>query len=282
MKLRLRGWVKFVLFIIFITGIFSLYSRYIGTNGFIVKEYPIIDSNIKENFHGLKIIHISDIHYKITTTKKELQKIVKEINLLKPDIVILSGDLFNKNIEYDSNDYNDLIEVLSDIKSNIGSYAIKGDNDSNKNWEDVIKKSNFINLNDKFEYIYYNDIEPILLVGINSNYEDNHIKETINSIYEKTNTKYNYSILVLHEPDYIQEIEYSKFNLILSGHSLNGIIKLPFIGGLIRPSGAKVYYDEYYDVGDTKLYISGGIGCDKFKFRFSNKPSFNFYRLRNK
>ena len=32
----------------------------------------------------------------------------------------------------------------------------------------------------------------------------------------------SYSILLLHEPDFIEKIDYSKFNLILSGHSLNG------------------------------------------------------------
>lgn len=283
MKIRLKLWVKILLIIIFFVGLFILYSRYIGTNGLEVKEYPIVDSKIPSNFYGLKIIQISDINYKVTTTEKELKKLVNEINLLKPDIVILSGDLFNKDIKYVNDDYNDLTKILNNINYNIGKYAIKGDNDLNiKKWENVIKDSNFINLNDSYELIYYNNLEPILLMGISSNYKKNHIMDSINSINKNITMKYNYSILVLHEPDYITDIDYSKFNLILAGHSFNGQIKLPFIGGIIRPKGAKKYYDEYYELDSTKLYISGGIGTNSFKFRFGNKPSFNLYRLRNK
>lgn len=283
MKIRLRLWVKILILIVILLSLFIIYSRYFGTNGLVVKEYSIINSKIPDNFYGLKIIHLSDIHYKVTTTKNDLNEIVNKINLLKPDIVILSGDLFNKDIIYTKEDYNNIINILNKINYNIGKYAIKGDNDlNNKEWENIITESNFINLNDTYELIYYNGLEPILLTGISSNYKKNHINDTINSIYEKTTDIYNYSILVLHEPDFIDKIDYSKFNLILSGHSLGNQIKLPFIGGIIKQKYSTKYYDDYYELDNTKLYVSSGIGTDKYKFRFLNKPSFNLYRLRNK
>lgn len=280
MKLRLKSWVKFVLFLILISSFFILFSRYIGTNGLKIKEYSIVDSKLPNNFYGLKIVQISDIHYKVTTDKKELEKIVNEINLLKPDIVILNGDLFNKNINYSKNDYTDLTEMLNNINCNIGKYAIKGDNDkSTSNWENIMNNSNFINLNDNYEFIYSEGLDPILLVGIDS---EKNIKKNINNIYNEINEKYDYSILILHKPDNITKIDYSKFNLVLAGHSLNGQIKLPWIGGIIKPNGAKIYYEEYYELDKTKLYISGGIGTNKYKFRFNNTPSINFFRLKNK
>ena len=278
--MKLRLWVKIVLIFSCIFILITLYSRYIETNGFIVKEYPIVDSKIPSNFYGLKIVQISDIHYKMITNKKDLENIVNEINLLKPDIVIFNGDLFDKDINYSKNDYKSLIKLLSKIDYNIAKYAIKGDNDlNNKNWEKVINDSNFINLNNTYELIYYNSLEPILITGISSN---NDIKKTIKSINEEIKEKYNYSILVLHEPDYVKKIDYSNYNLILAGHSLNGQIKLPFISGIIRPKGAKKYYDEYYKLDNTNLYITSGIGTNKFKFRLNNKPSFNLFRLRQK
>ena len=283
MKIRLRLWVKLLLISIILISGFILYSRYIGTNGLIVKESSIINSKIPNSFYGLKIVHISDIHYKVTTTKKELEEIVEEINLLKPDIVILSGDLFNKEISYTNKDYKNVINILNKINYNIGKYAIKGDNDlSIKNWESIINDSNFINLNDNYELIYYEGNEPILLMGISSNYKKNHINKDINSMFKKIKDKYDYSILVLHEPDFIDDIDYSKYNLVLAGHSLNGQIKLSFIGGIIKDKYGKKYYNEYYKLNNTDLYVSGGIGTNKYKFRFNNKPSFNLYRLRNK
>jgi len=282
-RIKIRKWVKILFFLIVIISFFYLYSRYIGTKGIIVKESAIVDSNIPKNFYGFKIVQISDIHYKVTTTKEDLEKIVKEINLLKPDIVIFTGDLFDNNIKYTKKDYNDLKKILKNIDYNISKYAIKGEDDlSIKNWESIIEESDFVDLNDSYEVIYNNGLEPILLVGISSNYKKNHIEKTINSIYEEINIEYKYSILILHEPDVIDSIDYSKFNLILAGHTHGGQIKLPFIDGIIKDKYAKEYTDKHYDLGNTNLYISSGIGTTKYKFRLLNKPSINFYRLRNK
>ena len=280
-RIKIRRWVKVLFFLILIISSITLYSRYFGTKGFTVKEYGVVDSNLPNNFYGLKIVQLSDIHYKVTTTKEDLEKLVKEINLLKPDIVILTGDLFDSNIKYSKKDFKDLKKILKKIDYNIDKYAIKGEDDLNiDNWEEVINNSNFIN--DNYEFIYNNGNEPILLVGINSNYKKKHIKNTLNSIYEEINTKYKYSILIVHEPDIINSIDYSKFNLILAGHSHGGQVKIPFIGGIIKDKYSKIYTDEFYKLENTKLYISSGIGTTKYKFRLFNKPSINFYRLRNK
>lgn len=282
-RIKIRPWVKVLfIFIIIGTSIF-LYGRYLGIKGIQIKEYGIIDSRIPKNFYGLKIAQISDIHYKVTTTKDDFKKIVREINLLKPDIVIFNGDLFDKNIKYTKKDFKDIKQILKDINYNISKYAIKGEDDLHiKIWEEIIEESNFIDLNDKYEFIYNNDIEPILLVGISSNYKKNHIKQTLNEIYQNININYKYSVLILHEPDIIQNIDYSKFNLILAGHTHGGQIKLPYIDGILKDKYSKIYINDYYKIDNTKLFISSGIGTSKYKFRLSNKPSINFYRLRNK
>ena len=282
-RIRIRKWVKVLFFLIVVISSIYLYSRYLGTKGLIVKEYSIVDNKIPNNFYGLKIVQISDIHYKVTTTKEDLTNIVNEINLLKPDIVLLSGDLFDNNIKYTKEDYKDLTNILNDINYNIDKFAIKGEQDLKiKNWEEIIINSNFVNLNDKYEFIYNNGKEPILLVGISSNYNKKHIKNTLNSIYKEINKEYKYSILLLHEPDIISNIDYNKFNLIFAGHTHNGQIVLPFIGGIIKDKYSKIYTDNYYNLGNTKLYISSGIGTTKYKVRLLNKPSINLYRLRNK
>ena len=281
--IKIRKWVKIVFLLIVIISSITLYSRYLGTKGLITKEYGIVDSKIPKNLYGLKIVQISDIHYKVTTTKEDLEELVNEVNLLKPDIVLLSGDLFDNDIKYSENDYKNIKKLLKKIDYNIAKYEIKGEDDLNiKSWDNIINDSDFININDSYDYIYSNGIEPILLVGINSNYKNNNINKTLKDIYGQTTTEYKYSILMIHEPDIIDDIDYSKFNLILAGHSHNGQIVLPFIGGIIKDKYSKNYIDNYYDLGNTKIYISSGIGTSKYKFRLLNKPSINFYRLRNK
>ena len=87
--------------------------------------------------------------------------------------------------------------------------------------------------------------------------------------------------MIAHEPDIYDNIKDKNIDLMLSGHSHNGQVRLPLIGSIIKINGAKKYYDPHYIFDNTELFISGGLGTSKYKFRFLNKPSFNFYRLYN-
>ena len=113
MKLK-KKWKIIFLVILIIATLFIL-LRYIGNMGIKVKEYKIINNNIG-NFYGLKIVHVTDLHYGMTNEKK-LKKLVKEINLTKPDIVLFTGDLVDKNTEYNKEIDNILIENLKNINA---------------------------------------------------------------------------------------------------------------------------------------------------------------------
>lgn len=279
--------IKFIIIFILIIAAILLYSRFIATKWLVTKEYKITSSTIQDNFHGFKIVHISDVHYGRTTDKKDLNNMVKEVNLLKPDIVVLTGDLIDRDTKLDDALKGEISEALSSINANVGKYAISGNHDSNfSEWESIINDSGFKNLNDTYELIYNDGYTPILLAGLSSNLNNQvDITERYNKILEYSNNeniKELYKILLIHEPDYINNIDYSNFNLILAGHSHNGQVRLPFIGGIILPNGAKKYYKEHYKINNTDLYISSGIGTSGISFRLFNKPSINFYRLTNK
>lgn len=279
--------IKFIIIFILIIAAILLYSRFIATKGLATKEYKITSSSIQDNFHGFKIVHISDVHYGRTTDKKDLNNMVKEVNLLKPDIVVLTGDLIDKDTKLDDILKGEISEALNSINANVGKYAISGNHDNNfSEWESIINDGGFKNLNDTYELIYNDGYTPILLAGLSSNLNNQiDITERYNKILEYSNNeniKELYKILLIHEPDYINNIDHSNFNLILAGHSHNGQVRLPFIGGIILPNGAKKYYKEHYKINNTDLYISSGMGTSGISFRLFNKPSINFYRLTNK
>ena len=72
-------------------------------------------------------------------------------------------------------------------------------------------------------------------------------------------------------------MSFYEIDTVLSGHSLGGIIKIPFYGGLIKMDGAKKYINGYYKNNKTALFISNGLGYYKFNFRLFNTPSINVY-----
>ena len=262
MKIRIRLWVKITSLIIILFTMLFIYGRFINTKGFKVFEYSISD-NIPNSFNGFKIVHISDINYKHTTSYNDLKKIIKRINLINPDLVIFTGDLLNINIKYSEKDIKDLIKLLSSIKANIGKYAINGEEDLEfDEFEQILNNSNFTLLNN-YELIYNKSSDKILLTNVDTN-------------------EYNdlYKIFIIHKPDDIDNINYDKYNLILAGHSINGYINIPYIKNLFLTEGSKKYYNNYYKLNNTLFYISNGIGTKEYKFRILNKPSFNLYRLK--
>ncbi len=281
--------IKFLIFVFFVVVLIYGYAYFIGTKGLIVKEIKITNKNIPNYFHGLKIAHISDVHYGRIINDKNIETIVKKINLLKPDIVVITGDLLDRDRELSEENKKTLIENLNKIEVTIGKYAIAGNHDyvyGINQWEKIIEESNFINLNDTYDLVYNNGTTPILINGMSSNLQN---KTTINEklkevqkILKEEKNKPIYNIMIMHEPDYIEKFEYEQFDLILAGHSHNGQIKIPLIGAIVTPVGAKKYYDEYYNLGKTDLYISSGLGTSGYDIRLFNKPSFNFYRITNK
>lgn len=251
--------IKIISIIIFSIILLIIYARFKATSGIKIKEYKITNDKIPENFHGTKLVQISDIHYGNTVDINYLKDIVKEINKLKPDILILTGDLLDKEI--DEKEKDEIINTLKEIKVSIDSYAIIGDKDYNEElWNEIITQSNFINLNNQEKRIYQKTNKSIILSNTDINHEN------------------TYAIYITHEPDNVDKLN-SKFDLILAGHSLNGQINIPLIKQLLLPNGAKKYYKSHYIVNNTDLYISSGIGTTKFKYRLFNKPSINLYRL---
>lgn len=267
---------RIILSIIIIFIAIAAYSTLIEPKLLIVKEYKIESKEIPESFHGLKIVHFSDIHYGTTINKKQLSKIVNKINELKPDIVVFTGNLLDANIDLTETAKEDVITTLNKINCSLYKYAIYGNEDlDNKDFKNIMTKTNFIILDNKSVPLYYKGTTPILITGYNPiisspNYEITNEDTEVNSYYEITLT---------HEPDALDNFISQNPNLVLSGHSLGGIVDLKFAKPLFLQEHSKKYFEDYQKVKNTELYISNGVGTNSFNMRLLNPPSINLYRL---
>ena len=273
--------IRFLLIIILILSLLIIYARYGGTRGLITKEYQI-ETTIDDSFDGLKIVHFSDLHYLRITNKETTKNIIKEINILNPDIVVFTGDLIDKDYTPTNTDINDLKELLLSIKSKYGKYSVIGNNDNKirETIEDIYTNSNFILLNNDYDIIYGNNNDKLFIGGLDTySYDKSDIDKVMT--YFADNEDINYKIILVHEPDYIDIInsKYNDINLVLSGHSHNGQVNIPYVKKLFLPFGSRKYYENYYKVSNTDLYISSGLGESRINFRIFNKPSINFYRI---
>jgi len=260
-----------------------LYSRYIGTSGFITKEYTLYHNNLPDNFDGLKIVHFTDIHYGRAISEEKINKIINEINLINPDIVVFTGDLFDSDTPLSSKDLDFLTKSFSNINAKYGKYSVIGNHDINRlsDIKEIYENSNFKLLENSYDIIYNSNNEEIFIGGLaNVTYNQDNIEETLNILDTKN---IDYQIIITHEPDISdQVVSSSDVSLILAGHSHNGQVRLPFIGAIYTPPLSRNYFDEYYKLNNTDLYISSGIGVSKVNYRLWNRPSINFYRINKK
>jgi len=271
---------KILLTLIILIILIFCYSRFWIHHMITIKEYPIIVESLPSNFNGLKIVHFSDIHFGKTTNEKELNKVVEEINLTNPDIVIFSGDLLDKDINLPDKNIDFLKETLAKIHARLKKYAIQGDSDyaNIEQYKEIMTAAQFQILENQSELVFNEGITPIQIAGISSTQ-----KETANlsEALKTTENNISYRILIAHEPEIIESLGEESVDLILCGHSLGGYIYIPGIGSIIQKEHTNNYLNGQYQNGSTTMFVSSGIGTEEYSFRFLNNPSINFYRFYN-
>lgn len=268
-----------IIVVLILIMVFS-YARFWIHKFVTIKEYAITIETLPSNFNGLKIVQFSDIHFGRTTNETEVEKMVSEINRTNPDIVIFSGDLFDSSINLTDKNIDFLKSTLSQIKAKQKKYAITGDSDylNIEIYEQIMTEANFKILNGQNELFFNGSNTPIQIAGIPSIQKEeinleNTFKTDVNNVA--------YKILITHEPTIIKELGNTKVDLILSGHSLGGLVTIPYLGEIFKKPYTDEFQKGYYKRNDTIMYVSSGIGTEELSFRLFNSPAINLYRFYN-
>lgn len=283
-KIKRFPFLKSFIFIVLIISLIIAYGHFIEPKLITVKEHKITINSWPDNFNGFKIVHISDLHYGRVFNEKSLEKLIHSINEQKPDIVVLTGDLIDKDTNMTTSMANQISESLNKIEASSGKYAINGNNDLNfDEWTNIISGGGFKDINNTYDTIYKDGYDYIFIAGSSTIKDKVNTNDKLKTAIDYLNSFESggpiYKILLLHEPDTIDDLSVNPFNLILAGHSHAGQVRLPFIGPVLLPKGAKKYYDNHYKIKNTDLYISNGLGVSNYNFRLFNTPSYNVYRL---
>lgn len=266
---------KIFLILVLILSLFFLFNYNYNQTKFVVTENRVSLSSISDAHDGLKIMQLSDFLIKDDKDLKRIEDIVKKTNELKPDIIIFNGDLLYKEHKLNEENMETLKELLSNLECTLYKYAVIGDNDIDylDTYKDILDSSDFILLDNESKYLFYKDINPIKITGLTN------LDNLDSSFYLEEDYSTSFNLVISHYPDYIDNLSSYNINLYLTSHSLNGLVRIPFIGGIIKSNGATKYIEGNYNVNDTLMYISGGIGTNNVNFRLFNKPEINLYRI---
>jgi len=264
------AWLTLIILVPLVDGLLEPY--FIKT----IKK-SIWDKDIPPAFDKKKIVFISDIHHGIYFYRARLRRLVKRINRLKPDIIILGGDYVHKHKVFISSCF----EELRDLKARLGIFAVLGNHD---HWVDAelirkyLKRCGFILLENEGYWLTLVD-QKIKIGGTRDLWwDDPDIRPIIKDVSEN-----DFVILVSHNPDLAEEIKNKKIDLVLAGHTHGGQVTFFGLWAPIVPSR----YGQRYRSGVvktpyTKVIISKGVGTISPPFRFFCRPDFYLLTLRKR
>lgn len=255
---------------------------YYQNNNIEITKINIESEEIPSSFEGYKILQVSDLHNKkYRNNHKDLVDKTKE---LQPDIIVITGDLIDSR----RTDVNVATNYIKQIKDIAPIYYVSGNHESRVDEYTMLKEQLIENgvtiLDNKSEEITINN-ESITISGVddidfyenqNSNYEEE-IKNDIKNLLSNSKTEFN--ILLSHRPELVDL--YKGFDLVYSGHAHGGQFRLPFIGAVFAPDqGFNPEYTEgLYELEDSKMIVSRGLGNSIFPFRLFNQPELVLTRL---
>ena len=166
-----------------------------------------------------RIALISDIHLGIFVGEKHVRKIATKINEIEPDIVVISGDIFDvdNSLLERPDELKRISKQFRKIKSKEGVYAVVGNHDpdiSDKAFKHFLKASKIRLLNNDVA-----DLSKITLIGRTD--EANNERIELADILSKTDIQK--PIVVLdHKPENIKEASEHGADLVLCGHTHRG------------------------------------------------------------
>ena len=266
--------ILILMLIIIILIPFCLYQN----KHLVITTYTYESEKLGAELDGYRIVQISDLHN--ATFGKGNKKLLKTIRSCSPDIIVITGDLVDSN-------HTNVERAVAFVKEAVkiapvyyvtGNHEYWLDPSENEQMMQGILAAGACDLDDEAVRIEKGD-SSFLLVGL----DDQHLSdETLKNLLQEQ--KNELSIVLAHEPQYLQNYANAGADLVLTGHAHGGQIRLPFVGGIVAPDQGFLpeYTSGKYNSTDTEMIVSRGLGNSIIPVRLFNYPEVVCVELRCK
>lgn len=245
-------------------------------------EQTIRVQRLPEAFRGLRIAQISDIHYDEFTEPFFVREIVRRINALNPDVVVLTGDFVTAGFlprRVSARLSYPCAEILGGLQCP-QRIASLGNHDALVGWPvvvDALKVHGIPTLLNSY-LPFERDGSRLWFAGTRSSLEDYpNLHDALPPAAHNEPV-----ILLAHEPDYAPTVvKHGGVDLMISGHTHGGQIRLPFIGTprLMLAPGGERFVHGLFNLRPMQLYVNRGIGTVKMPIRFLCPPELTLITL---
>ncbi|GBC59413.1 hypothetical protein DENIS_0352 [Desulfonema ishimotonii] len=245
--------------------------------------------NLPPAFRGFRIVQISDLHASFWVTQDYLAEVVRQINRLPSDLVVITGDFltgavnrfWKRWLPFSPKDYTAVLAgVLSHLEPG-DKIAVLGNHDQGNGGNneqclvDELERIGIRVLRNESLTLRRGD-HRICLAGTDDFWFSYDLSKTLRGVPEG-----RFKILLSHNPDASGDITPEmRVDLTLCGHTHGGQVVVPFLTRFILPINSSLKYmaglvREPY--GYT--YVNRGIGTLVFPFRISAPPEITHFTL---
>ena len=226
---------------------------------FRVRRFTLPIADLPHDLHGLTIAQISDMYVGRFTSGRILREIVRVVNHLRVDLILLTGDLINDTLA----DLAHALELVRSMQARFGVYLIEGNHDLVDNggeFEHRVKHSGIPFLLDESTIVTIRG-KPVQLLGLSwtraRKNRDAAIASSVHRLIKQRQPE-SFPILLAHHPHAFDAAAQASIPLTLSGHTHGGQLMLNeqcgFGPALFR------YWSGLYTNCGSNLIVSNGVG----------------------
>jgi len=239
-----------------------------------ITHTPIWLSRLPSSFEGLKIVHLTDIHHSLFTPLEEVERVVHLANRLEPDIVALTGDYVTFSHAY----IRPAARALGKLRARCGVYAVLGNHDFQVDPDQITQalRGHHIRVLRNAHHPLRVENKTLWLVGVDDlwwNSDD--LSGALRAVPAREP-----KILLCHNPLGIWEASSHEIDLVLSGHTHGGQVRLPGIRSWYRSKLGERFVEGWNQLHKTQIYVSRGIGKVVVPIRVSCPAEIAVLRLR--
>lgn len=256
----------------------------------ITKE-DIIIPNLAPQFDGMTVTLASDFHSSESMSLHDLKRIVRQMNDLKSDIILLPGDFVTSK----PTEFPPIMEAFSELKAKHGVFASTGNHDYDVDDNLVSRGLEEVGAtmlrNDN--HVITKDGEKLYLLGLDddaSHTIDDYIEgkhaPQIEAMFKGVPNNVA-SIFLCHKPYKFEEFAQADIGLMVSGHTHGGQIVLARFGRSVislctlASSFVDGLYEKLAGKHRAQMYVSRGLGVVDIPFRLNCPPEITQIRLRS-
>lgn len=241
---------------------------------FEVTHHEIPMCGLPKSAEGLIVAHLTDFHAGYASIDIVHEEVVRQVQAVCPDLILLTGDYVDRRTDIADSPLR-IERTLASMKAPLGKFAVLGNHD---HYRGIVTSTRLLEKA---------DVHPLLneslrldnglwLAGIDDYRAGTpHISQALDALPSDQT-----SLVMTHNPVLFRHLESRKI-VVFSGHTHGAQVAVPF------PSPKLVcwvklgspYVAGWYQRGESRLYVSRGIGVTRRPYRYHCPAEVTFFKL---